>query len=129
MTKKDDLMSNFRKNRVAELIREVVSDVVNNDAKDPRIQGVTITEVKMSSDLKTARIYFCCLADGKTEIHLAGLQSAEGFIRKRLRDELDLKYIPQISFFYDSSFDYSDHINSLLKSVIIEDGEADDRTD
>ena len=111
-------MSNFRKDRVAELIREVVSDIIKDDIKDPRIQGVTITEVKMSSDLKTARIFFSCLADGKTDTHLAGLQSAEGFIRKRLRHELDLKYVPQIAFEYDSSFDYSDRINAILNKII-----------
>jgi ribosome-binding factor A len=113
-------MSNFRKNRVADLIREVVSDIIKNDTKDPRIQGVTITEVTMSSDLKSARIYFSCLTDGKTEAHLAGLQSAEGFIRKRLRDELDLKYVPQITFIYDSSFDYSDRINSILNKLTVD---------
>lgn len=111
-------MSNFRKNRVADLIREVVSDIIKDDIKDPRVQSVTITEVTMSADLKSARIFFSCLADGKTELHLAGLQSAEGFIRKRLRDELDLKYVPQITFAYDSSFDYSDHINTILNKII-----------
>ncbi len=111
-------MTNFRKNRVADLVREVVSDIIRDDIKDPRVQGVTITEVKMSADLKLARIYFSCLADGKTETHLAGLQSAEGFIRKRLRDELDLKYVPQIAFTYDSSFDYSEKINTILNKII-----------
>lgn len=111
-------MSSFRKDRVADLVREVVSDIIKNDIKDPRVQGITVTEVKMSADLKSARIFFCSLADGKTETHLAGLQSAEGFIRKRLRDELDLKYVPQIAFAYDSSFDYSDRINSILNKII-----------
>jgi ribosome-binding factor A len=116
---KEPDMPNFRKNRVADLIREVISDIIKDDLKDPRVQGITITEVKMSSDLKTARIFFCSLTDGKTDLHLAGLQSAEGFIRKRLRDELDLKYVPQIIFEYDSSFDYSDRINSILNKIRI----------
>lgn len=85
--------------------------------KDPRVQGVTITEVRMSGDLKTARVYFSGLTDGKNETHLAGLTASEGFIRHQLREELDLKYIPQLSFFYDSSFDNFARINKILKEI------------
>jgi ribosome-binding factor A len=110
-------MAKFRKDRVAELIRQVISDLVVLKIKDPRVQGVTITEVRMSADLKTARIYFCSLADGKAQVHQQGLESAAGFIRRELRQQLDLKYVPELSFFYDNSFDYSAHINELLKRI------------
>jgi ribosome-binding factor A len=111
------IMVNFRKDRVAELIREVISEIVTKRIKDPRVQGVTITDVKMSADLKSARVFFCSLGDGMVERHKNGLESAEGFIRRELRNELDLKYIPQISFWYDTSFDNFHRINTLLKEV------------
>lgn len=110
-------MTRFRKNRVAELIREVISDMVRLKIKDPRVAGVTITEVSMSADLKSAKVFFATLADGQVETHTAGLVAAEGFIRRELRRELNLKYIPHLSFVYDSAFDNFDRINRLLKGI------------
>ncbi|MGB6064176.1 MAG: 30S ribosome-binding factor RbfA [Desulfomonilaceae bacterium] len=111
-------MSSFRKNRVAELLRQAISDIVVLRIKDPRVQGVTITEVRMSDDLKSAKVYFSSLADGKADSHRKGLENAGGFIRHQLRLELDLKYIPELSFFYDTSFDNFSHINKLLKQIV-----------
>jgi len=110
-------VSGFRKNRVAELIRQVISDIIVFKIKDPRVQGVTITDVVMAADLKSAKVYFCSLADGRDEIHKAGLEAAEGFIRRHLRLELDLKYIPRLSFFYDTSFDTYDRVRRILKGL------------
>jgi ribosome-binding factor A len=111
-------MTSFRKNRVAELLRQAISDIVVLKIKDPRVQGITITEVRMSADLKSAKVYFSSLTDGKTESHKRGLENAGGFIRHQLRQELDLKYIPELSFFYDTSFDNFSRINKLLKEVV-----------
>jgi ribosome-binding factor A len=121
-------MTRFRKDRVAELMRQVISDLVASRVKDPRVAGVTITEVRMSPDLKSAWVYFGTLADGKAEAHMKGLVAAEGFIRRELRRELDLKYIPQLFFEYDSSFDNFDRINRLLKGLH-DSEERDDRPD
>jgi ribosome-binding factor A len=111
-------MSRFRKDRVAELIHQVIADLVVSKIKDPRIQGITITEVLLSTDLKSARIYYCS-AGGETAAHQQGLEAAEGFIRRQLRMELDLKYIPQLSFFYDTAFDNSARINRILKDLAV----------
>ncbi len=110
-------MSNFRKDRVGELIREVISDLIVRKIKDPRVQGVTITEVRMAGDLKSAAVYFGCLTDGKHDVHAEGLEAASGFIRREIRREVDLKYIPQLTFFYDTSFDNFSRINKILKDL------------
>ena len=110
-------MTRYRKDRVAGLMREVISEIVTLRIKDPRVQGITITYVDMSSDLKSAKVYFSSLADGMDEMHLQGLHSAQGFIRRELRKELDLKYIPELSFFYYSSFDHSFKISKILKEL------------
>lgn len=110
-------MAKFRKDRVAELIRQAIADMIVLKIKDPRVQGVTITEVRMTADLKTAKVYFSSLTDGKDATHLEGLVASEGFIRRQLRSQLDLKYIPQLVFFYDSSFDNFARINKLLKEI------------
>ena len=118
-------MARFRKDRVAELIREVISDLILYKIKDPRIQGITITEVRMAGDLKSAAVYFCGLGDGKNDIHKEGLEAAAGFIRRGLRNELDLKYIPQLSFHYDTSFDHYARIDGILKQLARNDDEDD----
>jgi ribosome-binding factor A len=110
-------MTSHRKHRVAELIRQAISDLVVHRIKDPRVQGITITDVEMSADLKSARIYFSSLADGQADMHLKGLTAAEGFIRRELRLQLDLKYIPVLAFFYDTSFDNFSRINKILKEI------------
>ncbi len=110
-------MTSFRKDRVAELIRQALSDLILAKIKDPRVQGVTITEVQLSADLKLARVYFSSLNDGQVPAHQAGLAAAEGFIRRELRRELDLKYIPQLVFTYDTSFDHFARIDRLLKDL------------
>lgn len=110
-------MPNFRKQRVSELLKQTISDIIGQDIKDPRVQGVTITDVVMSPDLKSAKVFFSSLNDGKVDLHTEGLSKAEGFIRRRLKEELDLKYIPLLTFFYDSSFDYSDKISKLIKDI------------
>lgn len=118
-------MTRFRKDRVAELIRQVLSDVIRLKIKDPRVQGITVTEVRMTSDLKSARIYFSALGDDKVREHLEGLAASEGFLRRQLRQELDLKYIPQLTFFYDSAFDNFARINKILKGLEVT-GTTDD---
>jgi ribosome-binding factor A len=118
-------MPKFRKDRVAGLIREVISDIVVRRIKDPRVQGVTITDVRMSGDLKSARVYFSSLTDGKVEDHKQGLDSAQGFIRRELRRELDLRYIPELAFFYDTAFDHSVKISQILKELEVPDSHED----
>ncbi len=111
------IMGRFRKSRVGELIRELIADVVRLKIKDPRVEGVTITEVRMSSDLKSAMVFFCSLSDGKTDMHKQGLEAAAGFIRHEIRNQVDLKYVPSLSFEYDTSFDNFDRINKILKTL------------
>lgn len=112
-----------RGDRVGGLIQQVISDILRKDISDPRLEMATITGVKMSSDLKTARVYFSVSGDKKrVENASRGFESAMGFIKRRLGSELELRYMPKISFFYDESFDYGAYINKILKSVNAENG-------
>lgn len=116
-------MARFRKDRVSELVLQVISDIVRLKIKDPRVQGITVTQVQMSADLKSAKVYFSSLTDGKAEDHRRGLEAAGGFIRHQLRQELDLKYIPELSFYYDTSFDNFSRINRILKDLGVPESE------
>lgn len=105
-----------RSDRVSGLIQKVLSEILQKDIKDPRLKMVTITGVNVSRDLKLARIYFT-IPDGKQQKDavIEGFNSARGYIKRTLAHELDLKYMPEIKFFYDASIEYGAHIDRLIK--------------
>ncbi len=105
-----------RSERVSGLIQKVLSEILQKDIKDPRLKMTTITGVEVSRDLRLARIYFTTPdGDKKKEAAIKGFNSAQGFIKRTLANELDLKYMPDIKFFYDQSIEYGSHIDSLIK--------------
>jgi ribosome-binding factor A len=112
-----------RTDRVSGEIHKIISGLIQKDIKDPRLGMVTITGVKMSPDLRHARIYFV-ITGGKLKSDDAtqGFQSATGFIKKAISRQLDLRYIPHLSFFYDESFDYGDRIDNMLKQLVVTNG-------
>lgn len=119
-----------RSDRVGDLIRGEVADILlHGDLKDPRIGFVTITMVKMTPDLKTARIYFSQIgSEEEKESSLEGLNSAAGYIKRRLAKELKLRFVPSVRFFRDENIEYSSHINSVLKDIEGEGGFGEDDT-
>jgi ribosome-binding factor A len=107
-----------RSDRVADLLVEMISELLSREIRDPRVRGVTITGAKVSKDLKLARVYFNVLSGGESRADvLAGLRSAAGFIRSRVGKELKLKFAPAIEFFYDDSTDHAQRIADLLKKT------------
>ncbi|MFC1855109.1 30S ribosome-binding factor RbfA [Thermodesulfobacteriota bacterium] len=109
-----------RADRVAELIRSEISSIVQREISDPLLSMATITLVKLSDDLKNARVYFVC--DSKRQKSAKkGFDRSLGFIKKQLSSRLKLRYMPRITFYYDDSFDYSSNIDKLLKEVKVED--------
>ena len=117
-------MTSFsRADRVSGLIQEVLSDILRKEIADPRLAMATITGVRMSPDLKVASIYFTRSGgEKKVEAAAAAFDRARGFIKKRLARQLELRYMPELRFFHDGSFDYGSRIENLLKSVTTENG-------
>ena len=112
-----------RADRVSGLIREVLSNLLKKDIHDPRLKMATITNVKMSRDLRLARIYFSIYGDSsKAEAAAKGFDSARGFIKRSLARELNLRYMPDLVFFFDESFDYVSQIVALLNRLTTENG-------
>jgi ribosome-binding factor A len=112
-----------RSDRVSGLIQEVLSDILKKEIADPRLQMTTITGVKMSADLKLASIYYTTSGD-KNSINAAAqaFNRAHGYIKKKLAQQLELRYMPQLRFFYDESLDYGSRIEKLLKTVSTKNG-------
>ncbi len=107
-----------RSDRVGGLMKEAISDILRKDIKDPRLEMTVITSVNMSNDLRNARVYFSTSGGKAMEKKAsAGFKSALGYIKRQISSELELRYMPDISFFYDESFDYGAKIDKLLASV------------
>jgi len=115
-----------RSDKVSEAIHKVVSELLIKGIKDPRIGFVTITGVKVTTDLRQATVYFTVIGSEQEKKNTeAGLNSARGFIRKELGQALKLRVTPDILFKYDTSVEYGQHIESLLKEI----GATDDGKD
>jgi ribosome-binding factor A len=106
-----------RADRVAALLKEEVSRILLREIKDPELRFVTITKVKLSDDLRHAKLYFSVLPNIDKQRVQKGLDRANRFIRGEIGHRLDLRYVPTLQFFYDDSADYAEHIDSLLKKI------------
>lgn len=112
-------MANFKRaDRVADLIQIEITDILHKEIKDPRIGSLTITDVKVSDDLRVAKIYFVEMAqDICGEGIQEGLKCAKGFIRKELGRRLRLRYTPEIIFRPDHSFAYGSRIDQIIAEL------------
>jgi len=106
-----------RSQRVGDLIREEVADIIMYRLKDPRIGFVTVTGVEMTEDLKIARVFVSILKESDREQTLEILDEARSFIRSNLSKRLKMKYIPNIEFRMDTSIEYGYKIDGLLKKI------------
>lgn len=114
-------MSQTRVEKVQELMKQEVSEIVLRELKDPRIGFVTVTEVKCTADLREAKIYVSVMgSDDQVKNTLAGLKNSMGFIRREIGRRIRLRFTPEISLALDKSLDYSAHIQELLLKVEME---------
>ena len=111
-------MKTGRDKKLAEEIRREASQILHFEINDPRVMGATVTGVKLTPDLSLARIYFAMPGtEARKESALLGLKKSAGFVRHLLATRLHVKYIPQIEFFYDESFELEEKIDSLFKKI------------
>jgi len=107
-----------RSDKVADLIRKEVSDVLMTSVKDPRIGFVTVTRVAVSDDCRQAKVYFSVMGALKEQqLAIQGLASATGFIRKELGRRISLRYTPEILFQFDPSVEYSIHMEEVFHEL------------
>jgi ribosome-binding factor A len=107
-----------RSDRVSALILKELSALLKMEIQDPRLEMVTITQVKMSADLKNARIYYIGSGPKVNQASVAeGFKKAYGFIKRALAQRLGLRYMPNLKFYYDDSFDYGSRIDKLIEAA------------
>jgi ribosome-binding factor A len=107
-----------RAEKVGDQIRAEISQILLRELKDPRIGFVTITKVAVSDDLRTAKVYYSVFGGEKEKgDSFQGLESATGYIKRELGRRMRLKYMPEITFLFDDSLEYGEHIEELLRKV------------
>jgi len=107
-----------RQLRVGEQIRHILADILNRgELRDPRLRdvAVTLTEVRVTADLRSAYIYFMPLGGDGVESVLDGFSRAKSFMRKKIGKKLALKYVPDLCFLEDDTFKEVDRVTLLLR--------------
>tara|TARA_B100000212_G_scaffold11082_1_gene8070 strand:- start:88 stop:486 length:399 start_codon:yes stop_codon:yes gene_type:complete len=107
-----------RQLRVGELVKQNLGELlIKNEAKIPSINSklITVTEVRMTPDLKTARVYVIPLGgvDSKETVRI--LTENSHLVRKALSKRLDIKFLPKLTFIEDNSFEYAEKIEKIIK--------------
>lgn len=108
-----------RQLRVGEELRHVIAAVIERgDFRDPDLQGraITVTEVRVSPDLRNATVFVTPLGGGETASVLAGLKRAKAFLRHEVAREVELRVVPELWFEADTTFDEASRIDRLLRS-------------
>lgn len=116
-----------RADRVSDLLKEEISQMLLREVKDPHIGFITITDVEVSKDLQVAKVYYTILGDEKQLRESAqALNRASRFIKRQLGKRLRMRYIPDIIFKYDHSLEYGNRIDDILSHL--ENSEKTDTT-
>lgn len=112
-------MANFRHGRVKQEILREVNRILMREIKDPRVEGVTITDVELTGDLQQATIYYSTFSDkaGARQKEQAGLEAVTGKVRSELGKAIKLYKVPELKFERDTSVDYGNRIDALLDKI------------
>ena len=109
-----------RQLRVGELVKQNLGELfIRNEAKIPTINSklITVTEVRMTPDLKTARVYVIPLGGIDLKETVSVLTEYSHLVRKALSKRLDIKFLPKLKFVEDNSFEYAEKIENIIKEI------------
>ncbi len=104
--------------RIASDLHKQISHIIANDIRDKDIKFITVTHVKLSTDLSYARIYFTTLFDEKKDQLIKDLNKATGFIKSELcRRKFPIRKMPELEFIYDISIEQGEKIDNIIKEI------------
>lgn len=120
----------IKQDRMSERIQSILSELLLREISDPRLQGVTVTEVKLDPELMFADVYVNALADeSRQEEVMIGLQSANGFLRREVGKRVRLRNTPELHFHWDSGLERGEKLNQILSQLEIPPPDPDDEDD
>ena len=103
--------------RLNNIFVEQISRILMTEIKDERIHFVTVTAVKITNDLSFAKVYVTILDDNERDNMLKLLNKASNFIERELSKCVDIRKMPNISFVYDESIEYANHIEKIIEEI------------
>ncbi len=107
-----------RLERVAQQLKREISKILLNEVRDPRIGFLTVTNVKVSPDLRVAKVYYTILGDEKLiESTQQGLESATRYIRRLVAHRMKIKFVPEIRFYFDSELTRRLKVDKILDKL------------
>ena len=119
-TKKDNTAKSQRQLRVGEELRHLISNALHRETFYDAVlesNNITVTEVNVSPDLKNAKVFIMPLGgENKIEV-LESLNRIKGYIQKLISSEIQLRQIPRLSFIIDSTFEYANKIDNIIKNI------------
>ena len=112
------MVSKLRLQRINDRIREELSEMLLQEVSDPRLEGISITDVKVDRELAYADVFVSALEGSERwqEIH-EGLQHAQGFLRRELSRRVELRVFPRLRFRWDPTFENAERIEQLIASL------------
>ena len=124
-------MNEKRVSRISEEVKKVVSELIYNGLKDPRVNSLTtVTKVEVTRDLRYAKIYISVFGNKEEkENTIKGLESAKGFIRKEISGKIDLRYTPEPIFVLDESIEHGIYMSKLIEDVNKDSKNSGDNSD
>jgi len=121
-------MDNKRVKRLEELLKEEISKIILREVKDPRIGFVSLTNVKVSGDLRHAKVFVSVYgSESEKKQTMKGLEQATGFVRKLIGNRIKTYHTPEIMFRYDDSIEHGVHISKLINKVRKKENERKDK--
>ena len=112
------MVSKTRLTRISERLRQELSEILLMESSDPRLKGITITDVEVDRELTYAEIYVCTIEGSpRSQEVLAGLEHAHGYLRSELARRMELRIFPRLRFHWDPTLERADKIESLIKSI------------
>lgn len=110
----------IKQDRTSERIQIILSELLRKEVSDPRLQSVTITEVKVDSEIMVANIYVNALGDESRQKQvMAALAKASGFLRKETATRMRLRIFPEFRFHWDTALEYGEKMNRIISGLDI----------
>ena len=114
-------MPSLRSDKISDLLRKEISLIINKETKDPRLQKLNITAVKVSDDIGIATVFYTMIGESiekeKSSIDNKVLKKFSGMFRSKLSKTMQIRRVPVIQFRFDESVEYSDNIENLLRNL------------
>jgi ribosome-binding factor A len=110
----------IKQERMNDRIHQILSQLLLRDVSDPRLQGITVTEVKLDPELMYAKVYVNALGDESREKEvMIGLQTANGYLRREVGQRIRLRNTPELHFLWDTTLERAERVNSIISSLDI----------